>query len=746
MANGTDKEFLIRVRADIDNARRQLGQITGELDKVDRSGRKASRGPVGRFLTGLGNKAKSAHINVANLQGAIAALGVAGTIRALVRARFAMDSIESSLRVATGSATAAAKEFGFVRQEAERLGLDLRSTAKDYAQLSAASRGTAVEGEATREIFLGVVEAMTALGRGSEATSGALTAIEQIISKGRVSAEELRQQLGERLPGAFQLAARSIGVTTAELDEMLVAGQLTADELLPKMAKELRETFGEQAARRAGSLRSELNRLKTVIFELSAGQDLGGLNESVRELTDTLKDPNVQEGITTLLGGMIKLVELAARGASKFAEFAKALGETFAAGFGTDTLERIIDVNRQIRVLEQQIQMMGPASEGTLQPLRDELSAARAELVRLEKQYAAANFEPIIATGGGGETTEEQTQALEKHIAVREKSGEEIDKYIAKLERERVTMRLSREEVVDYELRLLGAGEAVRETAQEHVKAIESFDAYNRKVEEAKEIIEGLRTPTEEYLAQLERYRELFEGGFLTQEQFAAAVKQQAKSFEEAQQKLSELGDEGDELATKMEAAARGWGEEFSTQLARMVTQGKADFKQLADTAIQELLRILIYQKLVQPALEGLGLVEGDSGSGTTSAGTAHTGGVAGNLSSRRSVPSALFVGAPRYHTGGIAGMRNDEVPAILRRGERVLSPAQTRAYNAGGGGPSAIEVSITNNGTPQQATRQQGRLEGDRFVVSVTTDDIVNGGTTDRVLRQTYGLKRKTA
>ena len=56
-----------------------------------------------------------------------------------------------------------------------------------------------------------------------------------MISKGKVQAEELRGQLGERLPSAFQLAAKAMGMTTAQLDKFMADGKLTAEDLLPKL-------------------------------------------------------------------------------------------------------------------------------------------------------------------------------------------------------------------------------------------------------------------------------------------------------------------------------------------------------------------------------------------------------------------------------------------------------------------------------------------------------------------------------
>lgn len=90
---------------------------------------------------------------------------------------------------------------------------------------------------------------------------GALLAIQQMMSKGTVQAEELRGQLGERLPGAFQIAARSMGVTTAELGKMLESGKVLADDFLPKFAAQLEKTFGASAEKAANSLQAQLNRM-----------------------------------------------------------------------------------------------------------------------------------------------------------------------------------------------------------------------------------------------------------------------------------------------------------------------------------------------------------------------------------------------------------------------------------------------------------------------------------------------------
>jgi tape measure domain-containing protein len=225
------------------------------------------------------------------IKAGFAAFGIGLGVREIARfvgsvtdAAIKMQQFERALKVATGSAVGSEREMAFVRKTADDLGLSLESTAGSYAKLAAAAKGTTLAGEASRDIFVGVSQAARVLGLTAEQTGGALTAIEQIISKGKVSAEELRGQLGERLPGAFQIAARSIGVTTAELDKMLKAGELTAEDLLPALAKELTKTFGPEVAAAANDAQASINRFSTAIFELKVAIAESGLLDNLTAL------------------------------------------------------------------------------------------------------------------------------------------------------------------------------------------------------------------------------------------------------------------------------------------------------------------------------------------------------------------------------------------------------------------------------------------------------------------------------
>lgn len=163
----------------------------------------------------------------------------------LVETHMRFEQMQKGMEAISGSKALAAGEFEFVTEESNRLGLELMSTAEAYKQMSAAAMGTTLQGEQTRQVFSAVADASRVLGLSNEQVQGIFLALGQMISKGTVQAEELRGQLGERLPGAFQIAAKAMGVTTAELDKMLQEGKVMTEDFLPKFAQALENRFAK---------------------------------------------------------------------------------------------------------------------------------------------------------------------------------------------------------------------------------------------------------------------------------------------------------------------------------------------------------------------------------------------------------------------------------------------------------------------------------------------------------------------
>ena len=199
----------------------------------------------------------------------------------------------------------------------DQYGLNLISTTDAYTKFSAAVRGSALEGEEARKIFTAFAGASAKLALSADQQAGIFRALEQMISKGKIQAEELRGQLGDRMAGAFKLFADSLGVTTMELDEMLKKGEVLAADTLPKAAEELgklydlsarAETLTSAQERFRNSWTEFLNNLasnKELINDLSSGFET--LTEVVSFLIDTL----ISDGSdgASVVGDLVNILE-----------------------------------------------------------------------------------------------------------------------------------------------------------------------------------------------------------------------------------------------------------------------------------------------------------------------------------------------------------------------------------------------------------------------------------------------------
>lgn len=199
--------------------------------------------------------------------------------QAFVQTITSAESLSRSFEQIFGSAARAREELDFIRSTADRLGLENLELARSYQSLSAATKGTTLEGEATRQVFEAVSRAMSTLGKGSADTNRALTAIAQIASKGTASMEELRGQLGEALPGALQAAADGAGLTVAQLVEMVSSGQVLSGDILPALTKGLNNLYAKAAPPQ--TIISEWARFKNVLADTAIALGEGGASKGI---------------------------------------------------------------------------------------------------------------------------------------------------------------------------------------------------------------------------------------------------------------------------------------------------------------------------------------------------------------------------------------------------------------------------------------------------------------------------------
>lgn len=224
-------------------------------------------------LTGL--RAKMGEIGDA-ASGLVGRLAAAFAIGSLARSAAEIETLQTGLQAVSGSAEKAGQDMDFVRRMAGAAGVDVVEAGRAFLGLSAATKGTAVEGEATRAVFEAVTVSMARAGKSSAETSNALTALAQMAGKGKVQMEELRGQLGEALPGALNAAAKGLGITTQELSDLVEKGQITAQDLFPALTKGLNELYGSAGG--AQTLAQEITNVKNAFTDMAANiGDNGGL-------------------------------------------------------------------------------------------------------------------------------------------------------------------------------------------------------------------------------------------------------------------------------------------------------------------------------------------------------------------------------------------------------------------------------------------------------------------------------------
>jgi len=307
LLEGLDMEGALRKKA--------FDQELADFDRrLEASSRRRARRPTGMQLTQMAGAAISGGIFggpegfIGGVAGGTAATllrggaaGVGGAFAgAAIGAQVGMirqagqDAAEyaaqiQSLRVALKGASTDQKDYAssveFINKASKTYLTDLGSTTQNYTRLQASVRGAGRTTSDTQTVFKGLSSAVLATGGNAESLNAAMLAASQVFGKGKVSAEELRGQIGERLPGAFSLFAQSLGVSTTQLDKLLEQGKVNLGDFV-NFAKLLSTRYDATAAEIGKSSGKASARFALAVkdMQLAAGQSLLPINTIFLEL------------------------------------------------------------------------------------------------------------------------------------------------------------------------------------------------------------------------------------------------------------------------------------------------------------------------------------------------------------------------------------------------------------------------------------------------------------------------------
>jgi hypothetical protein len=166
--------------------------------------------------------------------------------------------------------------------------------------------------------------------------------------------------------------------------------------------------------------------------------------------------------------------------------------------------------------------------------------------------------------------------------------------------------------------------------------------------------------------------------------------------------KLSDYAKGAVDTSAQIGDALVGAFQSAENAIDTFVKTGKLSFRDLTTSIIADLAKIGARRFILGPIANALSGALGTMGG--VFANVFHAGGLVGSAAPGRMVPAMAFASAPRMHAGGIAGLHPDEVPAILQRGERVLSRREAASYGAGSAAPV---VNVTINARDAESFRQ---------------------------------------
>lgn len=290
-----------------------LGRLRAEFSKLDKKYVAANRATrdfrdnVGNYKSALGG-ATGALRSFVGVFGIYSGLQIAREVYDQIKA---IDGMTKALKQVTQTQEAFNQAQFFLKQTAEESGANIIGLTSSYTKFLASAKTTNLTLDQTQNIFRQVSKAAGVLGLSTDDTNGAFRALEQILSKGKVQAEEIRGQLGERLPGAFQILAKSMGLTTAELSKQLELGNVLSEEVLPGFAKQLEETYSLDKVERVETLAAAQNRLSNAWTEFLQAVEGG-------------------EGtLSRVIGGMLELITNSVKGFSILFKSVEQLNDEF---------------------------------------------------------------------------------------------------------------------------------------------------------------------------------------------------------------------------------------------------------------------------------------------------------------------------------------------------------------------------------------------------------------------------------
>lgn len=296
---------------------------------------------------------------------------------------------------------------------------------------------------------------------------------------------------------------------------------------------------------------------------------------------------------------------------------------------------------------------------------------------------------------GGGKTVDDAILFAQNRVGgSRSVAAQEMDKETAALKK-------LNEAKADFEAQLKAEGEAINLEISNIGKSTAAAEYAAVKQDLLNQLTAAGIPLTKEYAAAIEDIANASAARVTAGEIFAENEKQNQDAMQETVARADAIRD----LASDVLGG-------LASDLANGVKPAEALANALGKIA-QKLIDIgvnAVVSGLFGPTGTSLGGLLGGGGTAVSSqalsaisggvvGGIFHQGGVVGAGGPSRMVPASAFIGAPRYHSGGVAGFRPGEMPAILQKGELIIP--KLRALGRGGQQRVDVHNTVEVNTSP---------------------------------------------
>ncbi len=514
-------------------------------------------------------------------------------------------------------------------------------------------------------------------------------AVEELRGKDPVELFELLVDRLSRIDDVQRRSAIAVRLFGDELGRRLLPLLVEGSGKVEEMREEIREFGGvlsKDAVDGGAAAAREFRKVREV-FSAQFTRAVANSSEEFTNLAETLSEPDTVRGIETLVGGLAKLSGWLIQITTLLADVAEGFGEAFGEslyGMGGRSTRELRD---ELADLQEQIENPGTINQvlGTrgFEQRRDQIQA---ELLRRRLNGTLGDTE----NDEEDEPATDRTPEIAKTPPIREGREEDLAE-AAEARRESEDALRDRIRAMEESRR---SNQAMVESLEEEIE-LSQLGSRERAQEIAVRRLN--RNATDQ---QREAVRRLAGELFDLKEQSEDTAEGMSEFFAEAARKIqSSLADF---LINPFEEGLDGLLSSFADTLQQMAAEAAAaqitdavfgsEFGQTGD----------IGGLLSQGASFLGGLFGGGGGGAAAGAGDAgiiasifHRGGVVGGAAPSREVSPAAFAGAPRFHTGGIVGLRDDELPIIARRGEEVLTMNDPRHRDNSGDMPVNVDVRV---------------------------------------------------